>query len=256
MKLFMCQSLLTVLDSFMQCVSLTLFRFDGFLSRSWALAMMAMARPMLRKVPGLSFWKLCGSGTGEGFTPIPNTGVYAILAVFDDAAQAERAIAEDRPWCLYRARAAEAWTLFLSPISSRGAWAGVAPFEVHRDTKAGPLVALTRATVKPAIAARFWNRVPSISRMIGADPNVLFKIGIGEVPLLHQVTFSIWPDAHSMASFARHSGPHAAAIDAVRSGRWFREELYARFRITGEQGSWDGQSPRLGTHIASPEGAT
>ena len=92
---------------------------------------------------------------------------------------------------------------------------------------------------------RFWRRVPDIGRMIGADPNVLFKIGIGEVPLLHQVTFSIWPDAASMAAFRpRIDGPHAAAIRAVRAGDWFREELYARFRIAGEAGGLaSGRTP-------------
>ena len=52
---------------------------------------------------------------------------------------------------------------------------------------------------------KFWNRVPDISAVIGADRNVLFKIGIGEVPLFHQVTFSIWPDVQSMTAFARNS---------------------------------------------------
>ena len=79
--------------------------------------------------------------------------------------------------------------------------------------------------------------------MIGTDPNVLFKIGIGEVPLLHQVTFSIWPDADSMARFARRDGPHARAIAAVRSEGWFREELYARFRVLGTAGRWEGGNP-------------
>ena len=50
---------------------------------------------------------------------------------------------------------------------------------------------------------------------------MLFKIGIGEVPLLQQVTFSIWPDTASMAAFARADGPHARAIRAVREGGWF-----------------------------------
>ena len=107
----------------------------------------------------------------------------------------------------------------------------------------GPLAALTRATVRPGAAARFWRRVPDISAMIGTDPNVLFKIGIGEVPLLHQVTFSIWPDADSMARFARRDGPHARAIAAVRSEGWFREELYARFRVLGTAGRWEGGNP-------------
>jgi spheroidene monooxygenase len=75
------------------------------------------------------------------------------------------------------------------------------------------------------------------------DGHVAFKIGIGEVPLLHQVTFSIWPDTASMAAFARADGPHAQAIRAVREGQWFSEELYARFRILGDLGSWGGGSP-------------
>ena len=33
------------------------------------------------------------------------------------------------------------------------------------------------------------------------------------------------------------------AIQAVRDGNWFREELYARFRILGDEGSWNGESP-------------
>ena len=98
------------------------------------------------------------------------------------------------------------------------------------------------------MALHFWRRVPDISAVIGADPNVSFKIGIGEVPLLHQVTFSIWPDAEAMAAFARHDGPHARAIAAVRSGDWFREELYARFAVIGARGTWEGRpaAERLG----------
>jgi spheroidene monooxygenase len=105
------------------------------------------------------------------------------------------------------------------------------------------VAALTRASIKPSVAMKFWNRVPDISRMIGADTNVAFKIGIGEVPLLHQITFSIWPDVASMADFARTNGPHAAAIKAVREGSWFSEELYARFAILGDTGTWGGISP-------------
>jgi spheroidene monooxygenase len=85
--------------------------------------------------------------------------------------------------------------------------------------------------------------VPEISRRVGSNPDVLFKIGVGEMPWLHQVTFSIWPDEASMAAFARHDGPHARAIRAVRAGNWFSEELYARFQVVGEAGTWGGSSP-------------
>ena len=230
----------------MQTVTLSLFRFPTLAARLWVLGMMGWGRLVLRRTPGLSFWKLCGSGTDQGFTPVPNTEVWAILGVWTDAATARAAISDHRLWRACRRRASEDWTLYLNPLSARGAWAGVHPFRPEATDASGPLAALTRAAIRPRIASRFWARVPDISRRIGENRDVLFKVGIGELPLLNQVTFSVWPDAESMARFARTSGPHAEAIRAVREGRWFREELYARFRVAGESGSWEGRlAPRL-----------
>lgn len=205
--------------------------------------MMGLARRAMARVPDIGFWKLCGSGTGEGFTPIPNTGVYAILACWPDQDTADKRLAEADVFQRYQARASECWTVFLRTTSVRGAWSGQTPFRSGASDPGRPVAALTRATIKPAAALKFWRRVPDISRMVGSDPNVAFKIGIGEVPLLHQITFSIWPDPEAMAGFARTNGPHAAAIRAVREGNWFSEELYARFDILGQRGSWDGTNP-------------
>ncbi len=225
----------------MQTVALSLYRFDRWRDRLWVLGQMALARPALGRIPGLGFARLCGSGTGEGFTPRPNTAVWAILSVWTDGARAREGIAFTAPFTSWRARAAESLTFYLEPYSARGAWGGHAPFAPHGQPE-GAVAALTRATVRPSKALRFWGRVPDISARIGADPNVAFKIGIGEVPFLHQVTFSVWPDAARMAQFAR-TGPHAAAIAAVRAGGWFAEELYARFRVTGAAGTWEGRPP-------------
>ncbi|MEZ5754669.1 MAG: spheroidene monooxygenase [Paracoccaceae bacterium] len=230
--------------------SLSLFRFDGLFPRLWVIGQMGLARLALRQEKRALFWKLCGSGTGEGFTPRPNWGVWAILATWPDEATARAATtgsaaAGNPVWQAWRARARESWTIFLSPLSARGSWSGVNPFlpDAPGQQGEGPLAALTRATVKPSRALKFWDRVPNISATIGADPNVAFKIGIGEVPLLHQVTFSIWPDSTSMAAFARGDGPHGRAIRAVRDGNWFDEELYARFRLLGSAGCWNGGDP-------------
>lgn len=224
-------------------VSLSFFRFSKPSARLWAFVMMGLARRAMSQVPDIGFWKLCGSGTGEGFTPLPNTGVYAILASWPDEATARAQTRDAAIYRRYRARAAETWTVFLKTASARGAWSGRNPFHATGEALSGPLAALTRATIKPSMALKFWRRVPDISTMVGSDRNVAFKIGIGEVPLLHQITFSIWPDAEAMAGFARTNGPHAAAIRAVRDGNWFSEELYARFAILGDAGSWGGQSP-------------
>lgn len=223
-------------------MTLNFFRFGPISQRLWAFAQMGAARFAMPKVPGIGFWKLCGSGTGEGFTPVPNTAVYAILATWDDIDSA-RAGQKARVFQRYFDHADEAFTLFMTPTSARGTWSDQMPFRPEPTTETGPIAAMTRATVKPTVAARFWNRVPNISSVIGKDPNVMFKIGIGEVPLLHQVTFSIWPNADSMADFARRGGPHTEAIRAVRTEDWFSEELYARFRILDAVGTWEGRAP-------------
>ncbi len=208
---------------------------------------MAFARLALARTPDIEFWKLCGSGVGEGFTPLPNTGVYAILAIWPDEAIAKERTTGARVFRRYRKHASECWTIYLAPTSSRGAWSGQTPFvpwdAEAADAPTGPLAALTRASIRTRTMTRFWGHEPAISRAIGANDDVLFKIGIGEAPLLRQVTFSIWPDAASMAAFARAEGPHAAAIKAVREGGYFAEELYARFRVLGEDGVWNGHSP-------------
>lgn len=226
-----------------QAVSLSLFRSASAGARAWVLGQMGAARLAFMRMPDVGFWKLCGSGTGEGFTPVPNTAVWAILATWPDEATARARTWGEPVFRRWRAHADEAWTVFLSPTSSRGAWSGRSPFDVTEAPSTGPVAALTRATIRPAVLARFWGRVPGIEDVIGNDPNVVFKIGIGEVPWLHQVTFSIWPDPDSMAAFARRDGPHARAIRAVREEGWFREELYARFRILGDAGTWGGRSP-------------
>jgi len=225
-----------------QVVSLSFFRFGSLHARLWAFAMMGLARGPLARVPGIGFWKLCGSGVGEGFTPLPNTSVYAVLATWPDAHTAQDAIQNADIFQRYHCMASEDWTVFMTTDTVRGKWSGQAPFAPSRQEHHGPLAALTRATIRPGILARFWRRVPNISKVIGRDPNVVFKVGIGEIPWLHQVTFSIWPDAAAMASFAR-TGPHAEAIQAVRDEGWFNEELYARFTLISDTGTWGGTSP-------------
>lgn len=238
-----------------QTVSLSLYRFGALRDRLWAFAQMGLARRKLSATPDIGFWKLFGSGTGEGFTPRPNTAVYAILATWPDLHTAQVRCGSATAFARHAGRAAESWHLFLQPVSVRGAWSRKAPFVPTDDPGTGPIVALTRATIRPAKAVRFWRHAPDISRVIGADPNVLFKIGIGEVPFLHQVTFSVWPDAAAMAQFARADGPHARAIAAVRAGDWFSEELYARFRLLDARGTWGGTDPLNGPLIERTQAA-
>jgi spheroidene monooxygenase len=226
-----------------ETVSISFFRFSSPVARLWAFAQMGAARLTLPKTPHIRFWKLLGSGTGEGFTPIPNTGVYAILATWPSLDAAKAQTTHSATYRKYIAKSAEHWTIHMAASSARGKWSATEPFQISGTGDEGALAALTRATIKPKVALKFWQRVPAISKVIGDDPNVVFKAGVGEVPWFHQVTFSIWPDTSAMANFARKDGPHARAIQAVRAGDWFSEELYARFNILESAGSWGGQNP-------------
>lgn len=235
----------------MQSVTLSLFRFGSVRARAWALFQMGPARFALRAIRDIGTVKLCGSGVGEGFTPIPDTSVYAILATWPDHDTARRAMFGTHIFRRYAEMSDERMTLFLTPTAARGQWDGQAPFIPQKVESDGPVAALTRATVRMRTARRFWRHEPAISQAIGSDPNVLFKIGIGELPLVRQATFSIWPDAVSMAAFARADGPHATAIRAVRDEGLFKEELYARFRVDAVEGRWAGQIANL-THARMP----
>lgn len=235
----------------MQTVSLSFFRFPKGFARAWAFMQMGFARWPMSRIPDVGFWKLCGSGVGEGFTPRPNWGVYAILATWPDLATAERMTAEAPVFRRYHDHAEEALSVFLATTSVRGRWSGREPFEVIEAPSPGPVAALTRATIRPSKALEFWGAGPDISDVIGADPNVRFKIGIGEVPWFRQVTFSIWPDTSTMAAFARGDGPHGRAIRSVREGDWFSEELYARFRVLAVRGTWEGRNPVADLEIAA-----
>ena len=207
---------------------------------------MGVGRLFLRRQKNLTFWKLLGSGSGQGFTPKPNWGVYAILCVWNDEQAAQTAIANTALFRWYGAWSNEQFSVFLTPISARGKWSGQSPFTISDVTLNGPIAVLTRATLRTRAIFGFWGLEPPISAAIAKNNDIVFKIGLGEKPFAQQMTFSIWPDLAPMQSFARDIGAHATAIKQVRSKNMFAEELYARFRITHSFGTWGGDNPLEG----------
>ncbi|MEL7348192.1 MAG: spheroidene monooxygenase [Pseudomonadota bacterium] len=227
-----------------QIVTLSCFRFDRFRDRAVQLSSMAGRKWLFSRIPGLGFARMMGTGTGEGFDPAPNTAVWTILATWDDETAAAKGLAS-APWARRRARASEHCTLTMAPLSSSGRWGGTGPFEAWGASapEECPMAVLTRATVRASHAREFWSKVPAINRQIAAGPGMLFRLGMGEVPLLHQVTFSVWSDPQAMRRFAYGGEGHRAAIAAVRRGDWFAEELYARFAVISAEGTWNGRPP-------------
>lgn len=229
----------------MQTTTLSCFRFETADTKLWAFGQLQFARGPLRRLPGVSFCKLMGSGTRRSFHPWPNFGVYAILMVWPSEKAARVGLTESRVFQRYCARATESLTVFVQAEHARGTWDGRPPFEVGTDqaSESGPIGVLTRATLRMNRLVDFWRSVPAVNDSLGRRESLLFGLGMGEVPWLHQVTFSIWRDVEAMREFAYRSGAHREAIRRSRHGQWFREELFARFRIVGAEGTWDGRSP-------------
>ena len=225
-----------------QAVSVSFFRFEGIAARCWAFGQMQFARGPLRRLPDIGFVKMFGTGTGEGFTPLPNFGVYALMATWPSLEIAQARIRGAAVYHRYQRHAVEHATVFLTATKSRGLWDGQPPFTLGPEQSDNECMAvLTRATLKKRHIFKFWRHTPAVSQTIRDQSNLLFKIGMGEVPWFQQVTFSIWNDAERMRAFAYKSASHAAAIKDVRAHGWFKEELYAHFRILAAEGQWDGK---------------
>jgi hypothetical protein len=206
---------------------------------------MAAQRPLLARVPGLTFARLMGTGQGIGFSAVPDLRTWALFCVWDDRGAWERFAAESRVMKQYRDRGEENYSLLLSPISAHGRWGGVEPFAIapERADPAEPVVVLTRATIRPSRALRFWSRVAPVDETLRDHPDLLLTFGVGEAPYLKQATLSVWRSAAAMKAWAYSSPAHAETVRRTRAENWYSEELFARFRLLGTRGTWHGADP-------------
>jgi spheroidene monooxygenase len=225
----------------MAVVTFSLFGFDTLPSRLWAFSQMGLAKRYLRAIPGLRFFKLMGTGAGAGFSTWPNFGVYALLCEWESIEEARQRLATAPIVGRYKKKCARTATLYLSPVTSRGSW-GRHSFDCARDSQAlrTPIVALTRASIRPAALAQFWHRVPAISHAIGQQAARRFMIGTGEVPWLHQVTVSVWDDIEAMEQFSLKSKAHGEAVSRAYREGWFSEYCFTRFNLLDVEGAWAG----------------
>ncbi|MCP9236297.1 hypothetical protein [Lewinella sp. JB7] len=226
----------------MVITTLTLLRYSGFQNRLWALSQMGLAPPKLATVAGLKFYRLMGSGGGNGFAVSPNWGVYALLGHWDGGSAAADFFAS-HPWFgEVKTRTSERITFHLEATMSHGEWGGDNPFTPRPDRYRAedPVAVITRATIRPHKLLDFWRYVPRTSASVYEHPARRLSVGIGEYPIFMQATFSIWESGAAMTRFAYHSTHHREVVKFTRERGWYREELFTRFRILGAYGSWQG----------------
>ena len=232
----------------MPLTTLTIFTFRPGHAR-WALAQMGTGPASLKHVPGLRFFKLMGSGANNGFGFWPNLRRYGFMAVWDDAAAAEAFFAGHPLWAAYQQRSAETWTLHLAPLKAHGLWDGQAPFDYAPalpTAENAPVAVLTRASIRWRKTPRFWQFVEPTSAALAQAGGVCAAIGLGELPLVRQATFSVWESARAMQEYAYKDAKHREVIQLTRREKWYAEELFARFQVLSSTGTMDGVEPLAG----------
>ena len=147
----------------------------------------------------------------------------------------------------WRALAAETYTVRLEPLAvarrvgRREPAARLAP----RRVPDGPVAILTRAAIRPARGCvRFYRAIAPPAADLAAQPGLLASVGIGEWPVARQATFSLWrslADARELR--LRPAATTATVVRRTRAERWYSEELFARFRPYGSEGTWNGRDP-------------
>lgn len=222
--------------------TVSLLRYHGVANRWWAFTQMGLAPIRLANISGLTFGRLMGSGGGNGFSLRPNFGVYTWLACWEDEAAATAFFRTHPWWQKALDKTVEQATFFLEPTMAHGQWAGVEPFVVApgKYNPQKPVAVLTRATIRNRKLIEFWRWVPKTSASVFDHNSRLLSLGVGEYPVFMQATFSLWESGKAMQEFAYNGKYHREVVQLTRERNWYKEELFARFTITGYTGQWTG----------------
>jgi hypothetical protein len=208
-------------------------------SRLWSYGRFATGRIAARAQPGVRFAKVLGSGFEGGFGLRPSGTRQGLFCIVDGEAAA-RALLQSDLVSAYRSRARESLTVLLRACSSRGSWSGATMAVTATAPSDAPIASLTRASIRPRNALRFWRMAAPAETALAAAPGCRLAVGLGEAPLLRQATFSLWDNQAAMDAYAR-TGAHLAAIRAAAAGRFFSESMFVRFVPIAIDGTWRGR---------------
>ena len=229
-----------------EVVTLTLFEFQGLTNKWKAFKYMGLSNRILPQLNPTVFAKMLGSGARTGFSHFPNFGVYALLAVWPKEESAEQFF-QNNAWftnCL--SASSNVFTIYMQTCGVHGKWEGKTPFnKTINQNPDRPLAVLTRATIRPSRLFRFWQFVHPVSSSLQQSKNKIFAVGVGELPLIQQATFSIWENIKALEEFAYHSSLHSKVVQLTRKENWYQEDLFARFHPYKTKGNWNNLNINL-----------
>lgn len=219
-----------------QTTLISFFQYSGFKNKWNALERMGRPPITQNNISGLTFFKPLGTGSGNGFSIKPDFSTFGFVAVFQSEELAKTFL-NSPELRTYKDSCTSFGNILMKTIKSHGEWSKQNPFQssVTFD-KSKPLGVITRATIKPKLAHKFWKYVPSVSKSMNDYKELVFSKGIGEFPLLMQATFSLWENAEAMMNYAYQNPKHAEMVRKTRELGWYSEELFARFQPIYQEG--------------------
>jgi hypothetical protein len=200
-----------------------------------AILFMAIHKFVLKRLPGVSFVKLLGTGKGESFTP-KDADPYRWGALVTIQKDNLDNLDKSKVIIGWQKIAKKEYRAILKPISVHGLWSGKQPFEVEKFDWNGKIAAITRARIVWRKNLIFWRAVPPVTLSLHQSPGLINAIGIGEAPIGLQGTFSLWESAAQLRDFAYKGQAHTQAIKATEENKWYSEELFSRFAVVQERG--------------------
>jgi spheroidene monooxygenase len=182
-----------------------------------------------------------GSGRNGGFSIYPSGTHQALFCVFQDGPSLDAFYQSSKIIRWYKEHANDFFSVKLKAYSLKGQWSGFVPQITTQAPHSGPIVSITRASIKPLYCLPFWRKQPAAEVSLQQSSGCIIAAGVGEAPFFRQATFTIWESQSAMDQYARH-GAHQSAISASLSGHYFSESMFSRYLPFDAQGSWKGRT--------------
>jgi hypothetical protein len=222
------------------------FHLMSWRSRLIALARLGLDRRILKKADGIVFWRLLGTGKGSTTSPSADLSRTAAFIVWRDESAYRSFLATSgvaRRWSSSRL-VKESWSTRLRTTGGHGSWQGFKPYEhLSRGDQDGVVAIITRANIRVKSWRVFARAGVEVDRQLQEAPGLIAVCGVGEAPIGRQGTFSLWRSLDDARQFAFQTSRHRHVIDETHQGRWYAEELFARFEPYDAEGRWDGRNP-------------
>jgi heme-degrading monooxygenase HmoA len=219
-----------------QTVIISFFKYQGRKNKWQALGRMGRPPLLDKDIEGLTFWKALGSGSGNGFSIWPDWATFGLLTVFNSEEDANNFL-NSEVITAYTETTINYSHVIMKSIKAHGQWSKQEPFiSTIKYDASKPIAVITRATIKPKLAYKFWRYVPAVSKSMDGHKGLIYSKGIGEWPIFMQATFSFWETGDDMMAYAYKNEKHADMVKKTRELGWYSEELFSRFHVIEVKG--------------------